>query len=140
VLGSEVGFDMSPWETEKHFTSWLGLCPGTKITGGKRISRKTKRTKNRAAQAFRMAAASLARNRSALGAYYRRIKARKGGIHAVTATAHKLARIFYAMLKNRKQYVELGQQAYEEKYRTRRIASLLKQAKSLGFNLTPCEG
>lgn len=140
VLGSEVGFDMSPWKTEKHFTSWLGLCPGTKITGGKRISSKTKRTKNRAAHAFRMAAQSLARNKSALGAFYRRIKARKGGIQAVTATAHKLARIFYAMLKNRKQYVELGQQAYEEKYKMRRIASLSKQAKSLGFNLTPCKG
>jgi transposase len=140
VLGSEAGFDMSPWKTEKHFTSWLGLCPGTKITGGKRVSRKTKRTKNRAAQAFRMAAASLARSQSALGAYYRRIQARKGGIHAVTATAHKLARIFYAMLKNKTQYVELGQQAYEEQYKRRRIMSLLKQAKSLGYNLTPCEG
>jgi transposase len=140
VLGSEVGFDMSPWKTEKHFTSWLGLCPGTKITGGKTISRKTKRTKNRAAQAFRMAAASLARSRSALGAYYRRIQARKGGIHAVTATAHKLARIFYAMLKNRKQYVELGQQVYEEQYRQRRIMSLSRQARSLGFTLQPYQG
>jgi transposase len=138
ILTSEVGLDMSPWKTVKHFSSWLGLCPGTKITGGKKLSGRTKRTSNRAAQAFRLAAASLARNQSALGAYYRRIRARSGGIQAVTATAHKLARIYYTMLKTRTPYAELGQQAYEERYRERRIISLSKQARSLGFKLTPC--
>ena len=86
-----------------------------------------------------MGAASLARSQSALGAFYRRDQARHGGIHAVTATAHKLARIYYAMVKNRTPYKELGQQKYEEQFKKRRIMNLTKLAKSLGFNLTPCE-
>src|SRR6185436_12241137 len=90
TLTGEIGFDMSPWKTEKHFTSWLGLCPGTKRSGGKVLDKKTKRTRNRAAQAFRMAASSLYRSYTALGAFYRRMKARSGGQHAVTATAHKI--------------------------------------------------
>ena len=98
TLASEVGFDLTPWKTEKHFASWLGLCPGTRISGGKVLPKKTKRNPNRAAQAFRMAAATLYRSQTALGAFYRRIKARSGGQHAVTATAHKIARIYYAML------------------------------------------
>ena len=74
TLASEVGFDLSPWKTEKHFTSWLGLCPGTKRSGGKVLDKKTKRTRNRAAQAFRMAASSLYRSYTALGAFYRRME------------------------------------------------------------------
>lgn len=138
MLASEVGFDMSPWKTEKHFASWLGLCPGTKRSGGKVLDAKTKRNPNRAAQAFRMAASSLYRSKTALGAFYRRIKSRSGGQQAVTATAHKIARIFYAMLSKGASYIELGQQAYEQRYKQRRLNHLLEQAKSLGFQLVPC--
>ena len=138
TLASEVGFDMAPWKTEKHFASWLGLCPGTKKSGGKVLNNKTKRNPNRATQAFRMAASSLSRNQTALGAFYRRIKARSGGQQAATATAHKIARIYYAMLTQGTSYVELGQQAYEQRYKERRIDHLKVQAKSLGFQLVPC--
>lgn len=138
TLTSEVGFDLTPWKTEKHFASWLGVCPGTKKSGGKMLSKKTKRHPNRAAQAFRLAAASLSRSRTALGAFYRRIKSRSGGKHAVTATAHKIARIYYAMLTQGTAYVELGQQAYEQRYKERRLDHLKVQAKSLGFQLVPC--
>jgi transposase len=137
TLASEVGFDLRPWKTEKHFASWLGLCPGTKISGGKVLNNKTKRNPNRATQAFRMAAASLSRSQTALGAFYRRIKVRAGGQQAVTATAHKIARIFYAMLTQGTSYVEVGQQAYEQRYKERRIDHLKVQAKSLGFQLVP---
>jgi len=138
TLASEVGFDLTPWKTEKHFASWLGLCPGTKKSGGKVLNAKTKRHPNRAAQAFRMAASSLYRSPTALGAFYRRIKARSGGQQAVTATAHKIARVYYAMLTNGTAYVELGQQAYEQRYKQRRIDHLKNQAKSLGYQLVPC--
>jgi len=138
TLASEVGFDMTPWKTEKHFGSWLNLCPGTKISGGKLLNKKTKRNPNRAAQAFRMAAASLHHSQTALGAFFRRIKSRAGGKYAVTATAHKIARIYYAMLAHGTSYVELGQQAYEQRYKERRLDHLKVQAKSLGFQLVPC--
>jgi hypothetical protein len=138
TLSSEVGFDMSPWKTIKHFTSWLGVCPGTKISGGKVLNKKTKRNPNRATQAFRMAAATQARSKTALGAFYRRIKSRSGGKQAITATAHKIARIYYTLLTKGTAYVELGQQAYEDKYKERRIHHLMAQAKSLGLQLVPC--
>lgn len=138
TLASEVGFDLSPWKTEKHFASWLGLCPGTKRSGGKVLDTKTKRNPNRAAQAFRMAANSLYRSQTALGAFYRRLKARTSGQQAVTATAHKIARIYYAMLTKGATYIELGQQAYEQRYKQRRLDHLKNQAKSLGFQLVPC--
>lgn len=137
VLTSEVGFDLSPWKTVKHFSSWLSLCPGTKISGGKVLSRKVKRNPNRAAQAFRMAAATLSRSQSALGAFYRRVKSRSSGKQAITATAHKIARIYYALLTRGTTYVEMGQQAYEQKYQERRLKHLTAQAKSLGFQLVP---
>lgn len=139
TLTGEVGLDMTPWKTVKHFTSWLGLCPGTKISGGKTLSRRTKRNANRAAQAFRMAASSLSRSLTALGAFYRRIASRSSGKDAVTATAHKIARIFYSMLTKGTAYVETGQYAYEQMYNERRINALKKQASSLGYQLLPCE-
>lgn len=138
TVTSEVGFDMSPWKTIKHFTSWLSLCPSTRISGGKVLSKKSKRKANRAAQAFRIGAATLGRSQTALGAFYRRIKARSGGQQAVTATAHKLARIYYTMLTKGTAYFEVGQQAYEQKYQERRLAHLQRQAKSLGLQLIPC--
>jgi transposase len=138
ILASEVGFDMTPWKTEKHFSSWLGVCPGTKKSGGKVLKNKVKRHPNRATQAFRMAAASLHHSQTALGAFFRRIKSRAGGQYAVTATAHKIARIYYAMLTQGTSYIELGQQAYEQRYKERRLDHLKTQAKSLGFQLVPC--
>ena len=99
---------------------------------------RTKRNPNRAAQAFRMAAASLVKTKTALGAFYRRIRSRTDGRRAITATAHKIARIFYAMLTQGTPYVEAGQQAYEQMYKERRIKALKKQALSLGFQLQPC--
>jgi transposase len=137
TLASEIGFDMTPWKTDKHFASWLGLRPGTRKSGGKVLESKIRRHPNRAAQAFRMAASSLYRSTTALGAFFRRIKARAGGKQAVTATAHKLARVYYAMLKRGSSYIEIGQQAYEQKFKERKIDQLKAKAKSLGFQLVP---
>src|SRR5207302_9699499 len=99
TLISEIGTDMSHWATVKHFTSWLGLCPQHKKTGGKVKSSRTRPGSNRAAQALRLAANSLQRSQSALGAFTRRLKSRLGAGKAVTAAAHKLARLVYGMLK-----------------------------------------
>ncbi|HOB97104.1 MAG TPA: IS110 family transposase, partial [Aquabacterium sp.] len=104
VVVSETGTDMSRFPTDKHFASWLGLCPGTKITGGKVMSGKTKRCANRAAQALRLAAAALRTSQSALGAYFRRMCARMDKPKAVTAAAHKLARLIYSMLTKGEEY------------------------------------
>lgn len=134
IIG-EIGRDMTKWPTFKHFASWLGLCPGNKISGGKVLSSRTKPSGNRAAQALRMAAFVLYRSKSALGAYYRRMRARLGAPKAITATAHKLARILYAMLRDKKDFREVGQEAYEEAYKKRQIAMLKKKAKELGLTL-----
>ena len=134
---TEIGVDMSPWPTVKHFTSWLGLCPHNDKTGGKVIRRSTKKTQNRAAAALRMAAQSLSHSKSALGNSHRRMRARLGGPEAVTATAHKLARIIYAMLKNQTEYVDPGEDYYEEQARQRALKRLKRQAKNLGFDLVP---
>lgn len=137
---SECGSEMRPWKTEKHFTSWLGLCPGNKKSGGKNISGRTKRSASRAAAAFRLGANALHRSNSALGAYLRRMKARLGAPKAITATAHKLARIFYAMLKYKRDYVDLGQSYYEERYKERVIRNLQNRAKQFGFQLVTAQG
>lgn len=138
-LVSETGHDMSPWPSSKQFTSWLGLCPGTKISGGKVLGRKSKRIPSFAASAFRMAAYGLANSKSALGAYYRRMRSRLGAPKAITATAHKLARLYYSMLKYGSQYVDEGQEQYEQKYRGRVLKNLKQRAKDMGFTLTPIE-
>ena len=134
---AETGTETSPWPTEKHFASWMGLSPGNKITGGKILSGKTKPSANRAAAAFRMAAYGLSNSKSALGAFYRRQRARLGSPKAITATAHKLARIFYSMLKNGEAYVDQGQDYYEKQYRDRVTKNLRKKAVSLGFDIVP---
>ncbi len=136
ILG-EIGTDMSRWQTVKHFTSWLGLCPGTKVSGGKVLGSKSKPTANRAASALRLAAASLSRSRSALGAYLRRMSARIGKPQAITATAHKLARLVYSMLKHGTEYVDVGQDYYERHHRERVVHNLTRRAKELGFVLFP---
>jgi hypothetical protein len=136
---TEIGPDVSSWPTEKHFTSWLGLCPNNQITGGKVRRRRTKKTDNRAANALRLAAQSLARSQSALGAFYRRIKARHGAPKAIVATAHKLARIVYHMLKNRVDYHDQGADHYNEQQRERTIKRLKKQALRLGLRVEPLQ-
>lgn len=132
---SETGTDMSQWPTVKHFASWLHLCPNNKITGGKVKHRGVQPTKNRASTALRVAAASLKHSDSALGAYYRRIRSRSGAPAAVTATAHKLARIIYFMLKERKPYHDFGADYYEQQHRTRVLRNLNRQAAKLGYRL-----
>ncbi len=132
---SEVGLDPRRWPSEKHFSSGLGLCPGNTVTGGKVKSSRTRRVKSRAAEAFRLAAQSLKRSQTALGAFFRRMRARLGAPEAITATAHKLARIFYSMLKNGQHYVELGMKNYDEKYHLRLLANLQRRARDLGYEL-----
>ena len=137
VVVSEVGADMGKFPSDKHFASWLGLCPGTKITGGKVMSGKTKRCANRAAQALRLAAAALRSSQSALGAYYRRLCARMDKPKAVTAAAHKLARLIYAMLTHGQEYTDRGQDYFEERYRQRVLHNLAHKAKAMGMQLVP---
>lgn len=132
---SEIGLDMCRWPTSKHFSSWLGLSPGSKISGGKNFSSKTKPSANRAAHAFRMAAYSLHRSRSAIGAFLRRKKAQLGSPKAITATAHKIARIFYEMLKNRTEYKDLGVDHYQNRYKERTLRNLKRKAKEFGLEL-----
>jgi hypothetical protein len=137
ALIAEIGTDISRWPSANHFVSWLGLCPGTKISGGKVLSSKTKPTANRAAGILRMAASTLHHSHSALGAYYRRMAARIGKAQAVTATAHKLARLVYSMLKHGTAYVDAGQDYYERQYKARAVRNLQQRAKTLGFDLVP---
>ena len=134
---SEIGCDINRWPSVKHFCSWLCLCPGNKKSGGKVLSSRTRRSRNRVAAALRMAAQSLERSQTALGASYRRMKSRLGAPEAITATAHKLARIVYSLLKHGQAYLDLGQEAYEQMYQTRLRRSLQKRALQLGFQLTP---
>jgi transposase len=134
---SVVGLDMERWKTEKHFASWLGLCPGNKVSGGKRLGGKSKRTANQAASALRLIAQTLYDSPTALGAYYRRIRSRLGAPKAITATAHKLAKIIYHMLKDKKPYREDGQDYYEQRYRDRMVKNLMRNAEKFGYELTP---
>ena len=137
---SEIGLDMTRWPTGKHFASWLGLCPGNKMSGGKRYRVRSKPTANRAATAFRVAAQGLVNSHSALGAYYRRMRARLGAPKAITATAHKLARLVYSMLRYGADYVDAGQQAYEKQYRDRVLTHLQRKARVFGYQLVQAEG
>ena len=137
TIVSEIGLDMTRWRHVKAFGSWLGLCPGSKVSGGKRLSSRTKACANRAATAFRLAAYSLQHSKSYLGAFCRRMKVRMGPAKAITATAYKLARIVYTMLLNRVAYIERGIDYYEQEYRGRRIAVLKRSARDLGFQVVP---
>ncbi len=134
-LLAEVGTDMTRWPSAKHFGSWMGLAPGTKISGGKRLSSRTKVCASRAADIFRIAANTLARSNSAVGAFLRRKKAQLGAPQAITATAYKLARIFYTMLKHGKSYEDAGAHYYEEQHRKQIIKYLDRKAKLYGFKL-----
>lgn len=136
---SEIGLDMSKWPSHKHFTSWLRLSPHNDISGGKVLRSKTGKTSNRAALAFRMAALAVGRTQSALGAFFRRLRAKHGPAKAIVATACKIARIVYHMLKDRTPYVDRGADAYEEKYREQVIRNLKRKAAKLGLKLVPAD-
>jgi transposase len=136
-LLAEVGRDLSKWPTVKQFTSWLGLCPNLKRSGGKDQSSQTRKVKSRAAKALRLAAQTLRGSKSALGAFYRRLAGRIGPSKALTATARKLAVIFYNMVRFKKAYTDLGEDEYLKRQQQRQLARLKKQAARLGFELVP---
>lgn len=134
-LIAEIGLDMDKWKSVKRFCGWLNLCPNTKISGGKIISSKTMKKKNHAGLCLRMAAVSVAKNKTPLGDYYRRMRGRLGGKGAVVATANKMARIIYTMLKEKKKYdVSIYKKAHEHfaekqiQFYERKIAELKKVA------------
>lgn len=139
TIVTEVGLDMSRWPTFKQFAAWLALCPNNKITGGKIIATVKKKTTNRATNAFRLAARSVHFSNSALGAYYRSVSARSSAGKANKATAHKIARIFYTMLKNRCEYRAVDQAQFDQQNKERSIRMLFSKAAKLGFSVTPIE-
>lgn len=134
-LLSEAGRDLTRWPSEKHFASWLSLCPGTKKSGGKVISSRTQPNRNRAAEALRRAAVSASRTETELGAYFRRKRAHKGPAAAVVATAHKLAKLYYVLVKEQKEYEPEKAAEYEAKQQARAVAKLTKQAAALGYEV-----
>ncbi|WP_095090405.1 IS110 family transposase [Mesorhizobium sophorae] len=140
-LIGECGTDLRAWPSAKHFTSWLCLAPGNKISGGKVLSSRTRRSSSRAAALLRLAATTIGRSDTALGAFYRRLSSRAGKAKAVTATARKIAVLFYNTLSHGMTYRDPGADHYEEQYRSRVLANLKRRAKSLGFVLqtVPCD-
>jgi transposase len=136
TLVSEVGLDMSRWKTEAHFASWLGLCPDNRISGDKVLARGTRHVVNRAATALRMGASTLLRSQTYLGAQYRRLRSKLGAPKAITAMAHRLARLVYRMLKYGQQYVDKGAEYYEQRNRQQQIEFVRKKAAQLGLQVT----
>jgi hypothetical protein len=136
---SEIGPEVSRFATVRHFCSWLGLCPQLKKTGGRVKSSRTRPGVNRAAVAFRLAANSLYASKGAWGAFLRRHKARLGAPQAITATAHKLARIVYLALKHGMTYVRQTQEEYEAKLRDQQIRALKRKARYLGLKVIDVE-
>ncbi len=132
---SHIGVDMYRWPSHKEFVSWLSLCPNNEITGGKVFSSRTRRSKNGASQALRLAAMSVSKSNSALGAHYRRMKAKHDAQTAVISTAAKIARIIYTMIKNQEAYRDVGIDYYEKKNLNKVIKSLKRKAANLGFEL-----
>jgi transposase len=133
---TEVGTDLTAFPSEKHFCSWLGLAPHNDVSGGKRLRSRTLPTTNRAGQALRLAAQAVAKSPdSGFGAFYRRMKARLGPQQAIVATAHKIARAFYHMLKHRTPFHDLGGEEYERRARERDIKNLQKRAAKLGLTV-----
>jgi transposase len=135
TLVGECGTDLPAWPSAKHFTSWLSLAPHNKISGGKVLSARTRRSGSRAAALLRLAAVAVGRTATALGAFYRRLAARVGKAKAVTATARKIGVLFYNMLRHGMDYADPGASAYEARYRQRVLSNLRRRAKSLGYVL-----
>jgi len=138
-LIAECGDDLTSWPSAKHFTSWLGLAPSNKVSGGKMLSSRTRRSGGRAAALLRLAAVTVGRTDTALGAFYRRLSSRIGKAKAVTATARKIAVLFYNAVRHGMDYVDPGASSYETRYRTRVINNLHRRAKTFGFVLQPLE-
>jgi len=136
---SETGTDMTKWATEKHFTSWLNLAPNTRTSGGKRLKSKPMKKKNKAGQAFQVAASSLKASNNWLGEFYRRIKAKGGSSVAIKATARKLAVIFYKMMKEKVAFSPLPIEEYNKYFKERKLKYINKQATNYGFKLIPLE-
>ena len=137
VLLTEVGPDLSRFPTAPAFCSWLRLCPEPKISGGQVSSSRTRPTKNRTALALRLAAQALHKSQTFLGEYFRRMKARLGPAKAITAVAHKLARIVYHLLTNQFEYDATVFQDLERRARDRKRSRILAQARELGLHLVP---
>lgn len=133
----EVGTDMSKFPSEKHFCSWLGLAPKHEISGAKVLKNKTLKTKNRAGQAFRMAAQAVKRADCVFGSLYRRLKGRLDKAQATVATAHAIARVVYRMLKYQVEYEQISVEEYEQKYKDQQIKYMKKKAQKFGFQLVP---
>lgn len=136
-LVAEVGTDMSRWPTEKHFTSWLNLAPGTKITGSKSLSGRRGPAKNRAGLVLRQAAVSVGRTQTALGGFFRRLASHRGAAIAAVATARKLGALVYRALKFGQAFVEQGLADYERQQEARKLRYLQNQAAARGYVLTP---
>ena len=136
-LIAECGTDLKAWKSAKRFTSWLCLAPGNKISGGKLLSSRTRRSSSRAAALLRLAATTIGRSDTALGAFYRRLSTRIGKQKAVTATARKIAVLFYNAVRHGMIYQDQGAAAYDERHRTRALANLQRRARSLGYTLAP---
>lgn len=139
ALIAECGTDMSRWPTEKHFTSWLTLAPGCKISGGKVLSSHTRKSNNRVASRLRLVATEVGRTETALGAFYRRLAARIGKAKALTATARKIAILFYRAMRFGMCYEDPGADQYEQRYRERVVKQLHRRAAHFGFSLQPVE-
>lgn len=135
MLIAEIGVDMSRWRNAKAFCSWLGLCPGLKISGGKVLSRRTRKVVNRASIILRVAVLAIGRTDTWLGRFYRRKKAHLGAPKAITATARKLACVIYHLLKYQEEYAPLDVDIYELKAAEARRCRLRREAKALGFEL-----
>lgn len=134
-LVGECGTDLSAWPSAKHFTSWLCLAPSNKISGGKVLSSRTRKSNNRASALLRLAAVTVGRTETALGAFYRRLAGRVGKAKAVTATARKIAVLFYNTLRHGMGYADPGASYYEDRYRQRVLTNLQRRARSLGYVL-----
>lgn len=139
ALIAECGTDLSRWPTEKHFTSWLTLSPGCKISGGKVLSSHTRKSNNRIAARLRLVATAVGRTETALGAFYRRLAARIGKAKALTATARKIAILFYKAMRFGMRYEDPGADQYEQRYRERVVKQLQRRAAHFGFALQPAE-
>lgn len=132
---AEVGTNVDAFEDVKNFTSWLKACPGSNTSGGKNRSGRNRPTTNRLWTALRLAAQTLARSNSALGAFYRRLRGRLGPEKAINAAAHKIARMIYWTLKYQRPYVDPGPDHYTKKHQDKILRSIEKRARQLGYTL-----
>jgi len=136
---SHTGTTLNSWPNDKNLISWLSLCPNNDISGGKVLSSWIRKSKNEAAQALRIGAMGLSKSNSALGAYFRRMKAREGVSTAITATASKMGRIIYAMVRKKEEYRDIGADYYDKKYKEKLLKNIKRRASYMGYILVPKE-